>query len=284
MRRLGLVAALLMLLGVLAACQFTVIFTQPSSAIPVAANTSSTTPVDSINIAAGATVYYDVSLDTTVRSYDALFVMLDPGTGGPDLNLGVLDYNSDAVLASSSSPNWFADGRIGLSALSQASTVSGAGVRPQAVSVGMTCLSSCIIWPNSGATHYYVGIQNQTSSAATVDLYAYGFNYDDSTEPQNNQMNTSTPVLASGSSDSGAIETLNDSDFWSIQASGNVTMTANNPSLYNMEAAVYSGGAQVAGPFKSGTSFYVNGGEYVRVYSANGYAGASSPSGYSIVH
>lgn len=285
MRRLGLVAALLLVVGALAACQITITYTAPTNPTPVPANTDGNTPVASgVPVPPGSTIYYDVSLGSAVRSYDALFVMLDPGPGGPDLNLVLKDYSTYAPVASSSSPDYFAPGTLGTSSVAEPQAAHGATAAPQSIGVGQTCYSSCIIQPNRGASHYYVGIGNPTASTVYVDLYAYGYVYDDTNEPANDHM-SSAPTLFASSSDSGAIETIGDSDFWRVQYNGDVTFSVTS-SIFAMRVSVYSSnGTRVAGPYTTADSpFYAYDGEYLRVYSANDYAGPSGSSRYDLSH
>lgn len=276
MRRLGLVAAVLLLVGTLGACTFLPV--GPAGASQVNANTSETTPVATgVSVPAGGTVWYDVYLSSSVRNLPLIYFELDPVASGPDLNLKLEDYTTGKILASSSSPEYFASGLHGLSVTS---VVPSNGPAPQSLSVNKKCLSSCVIW-RASASNYYLGIANPTASSVTVDVYAYGYDYTDSNEPNNASFNYATPIGVT--TDEGAIETLGDNDYWQITSGSSLTFNALfSGTPVGLQADVYDSAQQYITTLYPGDSIGVSAGQYVRVYAANNYAGPSYYSGYSL--
>ncbi len=157
MRRFGLFAALLLLAGVLAACTITVTYSPPPNPRAATANTNNTTPVASnVTVPGNSTIYYDVTLPSSVRSYPLLYVEL---MSNSNLNLSLISYSTYHTLASSHSASYFASGTVGLASLSTAGGVAG-----QSVGVNYNCQGPCVIWPMNGETHVYVGIENTGSA------------------------------------------------------------------------------------------------------------------------
>ncbi len=276
MRRLAWIAAPVLLAGVLSACSITVTYDPPPNATPVTANADNNTPVDSsVTVPGNSTMYFDVALPSSVRAYPLVYFELTA-----DLNLSLINYSSAyQTLASSSSASYFASGSVGL-----ASLAGGGGPIAQSIGVSYACQGSCIIWPTSGTTHYYLGVENTGSSPATFDLYVYGYHYQDSNEPGNNVQAGAVP-LSSGSADSGAIETLGDVDWWYMTASGNVSFTK-VVSPVSLQALLYdSGGGYIAtfNPSAGGT-IPVVAGDSLKIESANGYAGSTAVSRYDLTY
>ncbi len=273
MRRFGLFAALLMLAGVLAACTITVTYSAPPNPDPATANTDNTTPVaPNVTVPGNSTVYFDVALPSSVRAHPLLYVELDS-----NLNLSLISYSTYHTLASSHSSGFFASGTVGLTSLSAAG-----GLAPQAVGVNYNCHGSCVIWPMSGESHVYVGIENTGSSSTTVDLYAYGYDYQDSYESGNDVRSGAVP-LYSGSPDSGAIETLGDVDWWHISSTGNLTFTKVSSAI-SLEAELYASNGDYINTYSPSNSATISvlAGDYLMVQSVNGYAGSSGVSRYDL--
>jgi len=276
MRRLAWIAAPLVLAGVLSACTITVTYDPPPNATPVTANTDNMTPVDSsVTVLSHSTVYFDVALPSSVRAHPLVYFELTK-----DLNLSLINYSSSyQTLASSSSASYFALGGVGL-----ASLAGGGGPIGQSIGVSYVCQGSCVIWPTSSATNYYVGVENTGSSPVTFDLYVYGYDYQDSNEPGNDVQAGAVP-LSSGSADAGAIETLGDVDWWSMTATGNVHFTKVS-SPVSLQAALYDSGNNYIGTFDPSVSstIPVVAGDYLMIQSANGYAGSSAASRYDLTY
>jgi hypothetical protein len=276
MRRLAWIAAPLVLAGVLSACTITVTYDPPPNATPVTANTDNMTPVDSsVTVPSHSTSYFDVALPSSVRAFPLVYFELTA-----DLNLSLINYSSSyQTLASSNSASYFASGTVGL-----ASLAGGGGPIGQSIGVSYACQGSCVIWPTSGATHYYVGVENTGSSPVTFDLYVYGYGYQDSNEPGNDVQAGAVP-LSSGSADAGAIETLGGVDWWSMTTTGNVSFTKVS-SPVSLRAALYDSGGGYIGSFNPSASstIPVVAGDYLMIQSANGYAGSSAASRYDLTY
>lgn len=280
MRRLGLVAALLLIVGALAACTITITYTAPKNPIATTASTSNANPVEpAVTVDPHSTVYFDVYVPSSVRlNYDVVYFELNA-----NLDLTLIDYNSYAPMASSSSPSYFAPGTVAVQ-----STVTAPAVVPQAIGPNYSCQGSCIIWPTGSTNHYYLGVKNPTSSPVTFDLYVYGFQYQDPYEYSGND-SQSGATKYSGGAESGAIETLYDVDWWHITSGTNGTLTFSKVSSpIDLELVLrdgtggyvdtyYIGGAypnKVNVPFRSG--------DYLVIRSSNNYAGPPAGSRYDL--
>lgn len=279
MKRLGLLAALLLMAGGLGGCL--IVLQPPVNPIPEVASTSNANPVDTVTVPANSTLNFDVALPAGVMSYPLITFELDPGVGGPNLNLSLISYTSYVTLASSSSPDSFAQGTLGLASLSTAATA----VSRQGINANQVCYSSCILWPTN-ASHYYLSIQNLNGYSVTVDLYAYAQNYNDSNELGGNNGFTSAVPLASGG-DTGAIETIGDNDFWNVSSlsGGTLSFTAvDNTTPVGLAVDVYDSSYNYVGSCYTTNpcSIPVIYGDYLDVYSDNYRAGPSGTSGYTI--
>jgi len=272
MRRFGLFAALLLLAGVLAACTITVTYTPPPSATTVTATGSTLTAhppaVDSVSVAAGETVYYKVSVPSSIRSgYPLFYAELSQ-----NLNLELMDSGGQPI-ASAHNSAYFSSGTAGLQ------SVAAASVAPQGITATLTCNGSCVIVPMT-ASVYYVAITNESSSSVSVDLYAYGSDYADDQEPGNNTMSTGA-TLGGNTSYQGALETIGDVDYWYTSSSGYWTFTAPSPDITIVAETVDANGSVIGGPYYSGDRVHVYGGLYVDVHALGGRAGVADASQYT---
>lgn len=279
MRRLGLLAALLLIVGGLAACSVTVVF--PVTPTPVSARnpSGSTSPVATPTLAPGGVRYYEIDVTPSqVATYDILQVELDQ-------NLNLTLYGPDeSTISSSSSPDYFASGTLGLASLAPSS-----GVAPQSITTSRTCAGSCVLQPldqgpYSGAGTYYIKVENQTGTSQSVSIDAFVRPYDDSGEPQNNQPGGAMTLNFGSSGDTGAIETLGDQDWWYMNATATLTFQPNLPDYVRERADVYdSSGTTLLYTMLPGDTYNVQQGELVRVHALyNDRAGVSGSSGYTL--
>lgn len=276
MRRLRLIAVLLPVVGLLAACSgsFSVTVNFPVTPTPVAAlgPSGNTTAVATATLAPGGVRYYEIDVSSSQQvGYDVLQVELDH-------NLNLTFYGpSGSALSSSSSPSYFASGTLGLSSL--AASVAPAGASTQGIAVTRTCLGSCVVQKLDSGT-FYIRVANQTSSTSTVHIYAFVRSYDDLGEPGNDTQSGALTLAAGSSGDSGAIETLRDTDFWIMGATG--TLTFDGGTAVNARADVFDGtsGAFVTTVLPGGSTS-VFAGDVVEVYAkGDARAGVSGTSGY----
>jgi len=275
MRRLGLVAALLLLVGVLAACQITITYSPPTSYKTVIAvgSTFTTHPgaLDTVSIPSGSTVYYRIDTSGVSGSYPLLYVELSQ-----PINLELEDSGGTPI-ASAHNQYYFAGGSYGLASLGSTS------LSPLDITASLTCNGSCVIVKLNTSSTYFAALTNNTGASATVNLYAYGSQYDDSFEPQNNVQQTSTGAsltTGSGVTHDGALETLNDVDYWYAPATGNWDFSAPSPDITIVACAVDNTGSCVNGPYYDGGTVPVIGGLNVKVYAQNDRAGVASASQY----
>src|SRR5690606_23744159 len=268
------VATTLSLLALLAAC------TRPPPPPPpaalVVASGDPNAVVDSLSLAPGKTADYELSIPASVRAgYDVAYLELDDGGSGAVLELRSPIYWS--VMASSAAPSRFNRGAMtGIPQPVPSATGAGGAADPAAVSEQTACRGPCVIFrPTTGT--YYARVVNDGGSTLSYDLYLYGYDLQDDTEPQNDGR-SSAPVLAAEVA--GAIELLGDNDHW-LSPDGLAVTFAAVPGV-ELEAVVLSaGGSQVAGPYYPESTFSVFTGETVRVRGrGNAVAGAPAASTY----
>ncbi len=265
-RPLILIAALLALLALTSCGGLTIVITPPANALARDANLDGS-PIDTINLAAGESQAYAISLSSSVRNQDVLYVELDQ-----DINLTL--YDGDGYrLATSSTASVFASGGLGLSA-------AGAALDAQSVDLNYSCLGSCTI--SATLPKVYAKVENNSGGSMSVNVYAYGAPFHDTGETSNDS--TAGATLLFAGSDEGALELLGDVDFWDPDAShGLVTFDAVNTPVDMVAEIVYDTGARVSGTvlhYPGDPAFDVYSGEYLKIYASNSYAGASSKSTY----
>lgn len=271
MRRLGLVGAVLLLVGALAACQITITYSPPTSYTTIPAQGSpSSTPTATDTLAGHETVDYRVSMAAVT---DALF---HAEADGP-VTILIMDSGGRPLVSSSTSAFF----QSGLSALSVAS-LSGSGSgspRTSAITFTDTCSGPCAQVAVSDS-YYYVEVTNTSASSASVDLYFYGAPYGDQFETSNNSWTTTTATLNT-TGNNGAIETIGDVDYWYVSVSGTWDFSATSSSIKPAVYIVDSSGNRRYGPYFSGDTIQAYAGWYYEVVSYNGYAGISQYSSYS---
>ena len=273
MRRLGLVAALVVIVAALGACSITITYSPPTSYTPVTATGSTLTThpnaVDTVTIGQNQTVYYQINVPSNIRStYPLLYVELSN-----DVNLELQDAGG-VPIASSHSYTYFASGTAALQSVGVAS------LQPADLAPGISCQGSCVIVPDT-ASVYYAAITNNSASSATIDVFAYGSAYADSFEPQNDSPSSTPANLGSASSYSGALETLGDHDYWYANQSGSWSFTAGSTSIDIAACTVDNSDQCVFGPSYDGGRVRVVGGNFVKVWATNGRAGAADQSKYT---
>lgn len=259
---LGAVIAL-----VLAGCTITIEPVIPPNAVKVTANENPNTPVYGDSLSAGAAEVFEITIPQAVQDgYDVVYVELDT-----DIELELRAANYASVLMSSNSSEYFGRYSTGLQALD-------ADLDSQAITSLVNCRGSCVIFEPTSST-YYARVKNDSGAPASYELYVFGDVLQDDTEPANGSRG-SAPTLVVGSNVSGAIETINDVDFWYVSGSGTIAFDAGSPALSLEAHALDSNGVVVAGPYTSGDQFEVFNGEYVRVRSVTERAAASAKSVY----
>ena len=225
---------------------------RPPGFIEVSASTNSATAVHSRAYAAGESFEYRLSLPSSVRTAAVLYVELDQAAG--------LELRSGTGLSAIASSSSAASFRSGAGSFSTSDQLSAAGV-----TVAADCRGSCVII-KPGSSSYRVIVTNLGGSR-TISLYAFGDDFMDEFEPQNDAT-VSAPVLTT--SDQGAIETIGDTDFWQLAYDGTVAFDTATPGITLEAEIVDASGAPVpnsGGPYPGGSSLTVFGGEFVRVWA-----------------
>ncbi len=251
---------------VLAACA--VIILPPVDPFPNAievtpgANGTGNTALLSDTLAGGGSIVYEIDV-SGIAGDDLIYIEVDG-----DLDLKAYSV-SGALLASSSSPDYFASGSGGL--LLAPST--------QGISVVVGCRGPCVIRETSSTTLYAELINNGAASRG-YDFYAFADDYSDTGDPGNDSSGGATTL---NTSEQGAIETLGDVDYFDIGADGTLSLSvpaAGNP--VDVEADVYDAGNNLIATLTDGDAVGVFDGESVRVRSDDSRAGASEVSRYTL--
>ncbi|MEJ2356792.1 MAG: hypothetical protein P8Y13_01750 [Deinococcales bacterium] len=273
MRRLGLVAALVVIVAALGACTITITYSPPTNYTSVTASGSTfqTHPnaLDTVTIGQGQTVYYQINVPSSIRSgYPLLYVELSQ-----NVNLELEDAGGKPI-ASSHNYFYFTSGTAGLQSLGTAS------LTPAAILAQLSCQGSCVIVPNS-ASVYYAAITNNTGNQNPINVFAYGSAYTDSFEPQNDSPSTTPATLGSATSYQGDLETLGDKDYWYANQTGYWSFTAGSTNIDIAACTVDNSDQCVFSPTYDGGRVRVLGGSNVKVWATNGRAGAADQSLYT---
>src|SRR5690606_7082589 len=141
---------------------------------------------------------------------------------------------------------------------------------PSAVSVTRACGGSCVLI-HGAASEYLVRLTND-GSPGSVTLYAFGRDFDDTTEPANDSSSTAPVVTDDGQ---GAIEYVGDEDIWKVAFDGQVSFSAVDGAIALL-ATVHTPLGQTFGPYSPDGEFPVFAGEYILVRAANPDAAAVS--------
>jgi hypothetical protein len=159
------------------------------------------------------------------------------------------------------------------------SSALGAHLSTQAVAITYNCVGPCAILPAQAQT-YYVRLRNTTGSTINYEFYAYTRQFDDLNEPGNN---TRDGRVDFNTTESGAIETLGDEDWFRVQRSGTLSLTLQSGTLLFIRADLYRAGETT--PYTTladGQSRSVVAGDIIRVYEEDGSAGPSNSSMYNL--
>lgn len=182
-------------------------------------------------------------------------------------------FNPDgSPYAFSTSPEFFAPLTT---AVSSASLLT-----PSAIVVEKSCRGPCVLHATEAGTMEVV-LRNDTNSAVEYELYAYVDNYGDAGEPVNDDRTGATNLSASDTGETGALETVNDEDFFEVTQGGTLTLSTQTGVAIAVRAEVI-GSTGPVDTIRPGESITVLTGDIIRVYSENGRAGPSSTSTYTL--
>ncbi len=252
--------SLLLLSLVLAACSIVV---GPLDPFPNATAVSSADPTTAAvagTLSNNETIVYKVDVSAT-RSKDLLYAEADQ-----DLDLTV--YRADgSVYASSNSADGFSSGLAGLGATVQ-------GMQAQAIGVDVFCRGSCVI-AKATTDSVFVKVTNRAASPKNFKLFVFGDTYADTNEPANDSAATAPLV---NNSDSGAIETLGDVDYYEMTANGTVRFDTKTTAL-DIRAYV----EDTTFVLRDGETYEALAGDIVRVeVNGKSQAAASAVSSYTL--
>ena len=202
---------------------------------------------------------------------------VEVGGSGVDGNVRLESFEAGDLVGVSESRDLFAASTTAL--VAPADTLD-----PSSVSVNWRCMGPCV------AERYRSGVvelrvTNRSSSARTVDVYAYGAVEADDNEPNDNEANATVVTLtAAGDGTSGAIERIGDVDYFRFQCGSGwpqdditLRMTsgfAGGIVLRLADGSTYDPGA---------TSRAIPCNSLVSVRTTDGTAGPSDASRYAIV-
>ena len=232
-------------------------------AVPVSAGTDPNAAVDSDTVAASGTNVYEVDVAGGAASSDLLYIELDTESAA------IVVYNSGGTaLASSTTADRFVSGG------GAAARFSTAGI-----SVEVICRGSCVILEAPGSS-YFVEVINETGTPLDYELFAFGDAYQDTNEALTNDVPAGGPDLVS--TDQGAIETLEDEDYFQIANTG--ILFFSSTSSLDLRADLIDDGGSVVDTLLPGESTpLLASDDRVRVYELGGdAAGPSGASGYTL--
>lgn len=278
MRRLGLSAFALGLAVVLSACQFSVSIDPFPDAVEVPANTDPSIPARQVTLAGNESVVFEVLLDSSVRAQQAIYFELD--TNDVDL---VLFSTGGGALASSSSSDVFLRGTTAVSAAS----VEDANVRAEAITIEKFCRGTCIA-RNANANVFYIQLINQAAASRTFNMYLFGAGYTDEYEFENDVADGAV-VIPKGSTETGALERIGDSDWWRVTTGGTIDFLDSGirPGMLEMRMQIYNTDGETPIPNQlyapNQTNINIFAGEYIKVFELDDdAAGPSESSKYSL--
>lgn len=182
-----------------------------------------------------------------------------------NLRLELTSRTGASTTAISTGPGSFAEAEI---------VVSANGLEPSAIRYDPAdCRGSCIVLPARDEVQYF-----QVSGAllnTSYSVYVYGAQYVDDTEPTNNgRLTAATYVL--GEEDDGAIETLDDEDWWIVAGlEGSAGMEFLAPGGLDIQLFVVDATGE-RGPFPSGEVVELTPGDLLRVESTSSQAARGS--------
>ena len=201
------------LAGLLVACGGTITITPttptPSATITAEGVTVNPSPLATVSVPANSARWVEVTYPSNADA-DLMYFEIGNATG-----VRVELYNQTGSIRQlvSRSASLFAD-RLGtLDSL----TVSESTVDRAEVGIGYVCLGPCVATPYSASTRFVRLVNESSTDRTNVQLFAYGFQYDDLNEP-NDSAGTATvfTALTTGDGPSGALEHVNDRDFFRI--------------------------------------------------------------------
>lgn len=223
-------------------------------------------------VPAGGAVIFKLDVPSGVSdNFDVIYLELNS-----NLQLELRDPNTYSIVATSVGPSYFARGTGGL-------TANAVDLDTQAIGVATTCRGSCIILPGPSARSFYARVVNNSGSPVSTSLYFYGDVEQDTNEPNDATTTATSFDVFSGSGDKGAIELLGDVDYYRMSGQRTVQFSPapGNPVALRIDLLNPTG--VVIGGLNGPGTLNVYTGDYLRVSSAAGRAGAPATSQYTLL-
>jgi hypothetical protein len=279
MSSLRTLVMLVVLAALLAACEVTITPTPlptPSESITAQGVTIDPSSRGSVSVPAGTARWVEVTYPSNA-SADLMFFEVGNAAG-----IRVELYNAAGTVRQlvSRSASVFADRLDTLDGLTVSAATS---AERSSIGIGFVCLGPCVATPYSASTRF-VRLVNEGSTDRNVQLFAYGFQYDDLDEP-NDTPGTARTYVADfeGDGPTGAIEHVADRDFHRINcgagfpfADVQLTLSTTFPGDMVLRAA-----GNVYEPGEATPSLPC--GSVVEVTTLDGTAAPAGDSTYSIV-
>jgi hypothetical protein len=267
------IAAALTATLVLTACDITITpGGPPTPDVTRSAGTNPGAAVWSGTVPAGGAVIFKLDVPASVSdNFDVIYLELDS-----NLQLELRNPNNYNIVATSSGPSFFASGIAGLATV-------GVDLDAQAIGVATACRGSCIIIPGPSARSFYARVVNNSGTSVATSLYFYG-DVEQDTNEQNDSLATATTFdVLSGTGDQGAIELLNDVDFFWMSGPRTVQFSTATGNPVGLRLDLLNAAGVVIGGLNGPGNLNVIGGDYLRVSSVNGRAGAPATSQYTLL-
>lgn len=213
-----------------------------------------------VTLAAGTSRVYRIN--TPALSAQALIVELSQ-----PLALSV--FNADpqrSLFASSASAEFFAKGDKGLSS----------ALNAQGISINTFCRGSCVYQNAASVATVFAKVENKSASPVSFDLFAYSEAYSDTGEPANNTVVTA-PELKDA--DSGALEVLDDVDYYRVGKAGTLRFVSSNE-VVSPRAQILSANNDLIATLEPNQIQVVSVGMVVKVFASTERAAAASVSRY----
>ena len=281
MTSLRMLITAVVLAALLAACQVSITpapTPTPSESITAQGVTVNPTAQGSVSVPANSARWVRVTYPSNPAA-DLMFFEIGNAAG-----VRVELYNQTGSIRQlvSRSASLFADR---LSTLDSLSVNAAAAVDGAAVGIGYVCLGPCVATPYSASTRFVRLVNEGSTDRPNVQLFAYGFQYDDLNEP-NDTAGTATTYTAqsTGIGPSGALEHVNDRDFFRINCGAsfpfdNVELTLSASTFPGDVALLAGGNVYRSGEQTPGLAC----GSGVEVRTLVGTAAAAGASTYSIL-
>ena len=213
---------------------------------------------------------------------DLMYLEIDPDGDGAGLQLELWDSTADTRLLVSRSSDLFATttevlgAPVGVSGRTQV-------VERSSIAVGYRCFGPCVAQEYQEGTSY-ARIVNASGDSRTVDVYAYGRQNDDLNEPNDTPLTaTEVVVTEAGEVASGAIEHVDDLDYFRIECGVNFPF----PNVILQLSSEFEGDIVLTADgqdYRPGESTpTLPCGAVAHVRTLDGTAGPSSASRYSII-